>query len=72
MIDYDQGIYDGFHLETPGGFRAKKALRRSVDFRPPALLYGAPLRNLLLLRTLAALDSVVDGLDAGSLILAVA
>ncbi|MGK2933013.1 MAG: SGNH/GDSL hydrolase family protein [Solirubrobacterales bacterium] len=67
MIDYDEGHYDGFHLETPGGFRSRKALQRSVDFRPPALLYGAPLRNLLLLRTLATLDAAIDdGYNSGT------
>ncbi len=60
MIEFDQGFFDGFHLETPGGFRARNALRKSVDFRPPALLYGAPLRNLLLLQTLATMDAAVE------------
>jgi len=65
MIEFDQGVFDGFHLETPGGFRAPGALQRSVDFRPRALLYGAPLRNLLLLRTLAVIDSAVSDTAAG-------
>ncbi|MBK8293684.1 MAG: SGNH/GDSL hydrolase family protein [Solirubrobacterales bacterium] len=59
LIEYDGEYYDGFHLETPGGFRAPDALQQSVDFRPPALLYGAPLRNLLLLQTLAELDAAI-------------
>lgn len=57
MIEYDEGFFDGFHLETPGGFRKAGALQKSVDFRPSSLLYGAPLRNLLLLRTLTVLDT---------------
>ncbi len=60
MISFDGDIYDGFHLETLGGFRAKKAVTRSVDFRPPALLYGTNLRNLLFLHVLSELDAALD------------
>ncbi|MBK5233595.1 MAG: SGNH/GDSL hydrolase family protein [Thermoleophilia bacterium] len=59
LVDHDREIFDGFHLETPGGWRDPDALQSSVDFRPPALLYGANLRNLLLLQTLATLDAAV-------------
>lgn len=60
MAEFDTGHFDGFHLETPGGFREPDSLERSVDFRPEALLYGANLRNLLLLMTLEALDEALE------------
>ncbi|MGB0120860.1 MAG: SGNH/GDSL hydrolase family protein [Solirubrobacterales bacterium] len=59
MIDFDGKIYDGFHLETIGGFRSADALQRGVDFSPEALLYGTNMRNLLMLRTLHTLDSAL-------------
>lgn len=65
MIEFDQGFFDGFHLETLGGFRAPDSLENSVDFRPASLRYGANLRNLLLLRTLQALDAALEAGDAG-------
>jgi hypothetical protein len=66
MISFDGDIYDGFHLETLGGFRAKKALTRSVDFRPEALLYGTNLRNLLFLHVLSELDAAIRTVPAAS------
>ena len=56
MVSFDGGLYDGLHLETPGGFRSEGALERSVDFSEPNLRYGANLRNLLLLNVLRRLD----------------
>jgi len=60
MIAYDGEHYDGFHLETLGGFRARRALDRSVDFRQRALLYGTNLRNLLFLHVLHSLDRALE------------
>lgn len=60
MIDFDEDIYDGFHLETIGGFRAGDALQRGVDFSPKALVYGTNMRNLLMLRALHAIDSALE------------
>jgi len=60
MIAFDGDHYDGFHLETLGGFRSRKALDRSVDFRPSALLYGTNLRNLLFLHALNSLDAALE------------
>ena len=56
MIEFDGGHFDGFHLQTKGGFRAPDHLQQSVDFSPEALRYGNNLRNLLMLQVLDALD----------------
>lgn len=60
MIAYDGEYYDGFHLETLGGFRSDDAVERSVDFRPRALLYGTNLRNLFFLHFLHSMDSALE------------
>lgn len=59
MITFDGDFYDGFHLETFGGFRDAHALDHSVDFRPEALRYGTNLRNLLFLHVLRSLDQAL-------------
>jgi len=58
LIDYHDGYFDGFHLETYGGFDRPGALERSVDFRPEALRFGVNYRNLLVLRVLRELDAL--------------
>ena len=58
LIEYDREYFDGFHLETYGGFDQPGAVGRSVDFRPEALRYGANFRNLLTLRVLRELDDL--------------
>lgn len=60
IIVIDGGYFDGLHLDTPGGFRAPDSLQESVDFRPPALVYGNNLRNLLVLRMLQTLDAALE------------
>ena len=65
MISFDGEYYDGFHLETLGGFRSPDALQRSVDFRLEALVYGTNLRNLLFLHALSSLDAAIEDRPAG-------
>jgi lysophospholipase L1-like esterase len=60
LIEYDGPYFDGFHVETAGGFRGADALERAVDFRSDALRYGANLLNLICLRTLHALDAALE------------
>jgi hypothetical protein len=59
LIEHDGVIFDGFHLDTFGGFDAPSALENSVDFRPEALRHGINYRNLLLLKMLEELDGLV-------------
>lgn len=56
LIEFDGQFFDGFHVETAGGFRDPDALEHAVDFRPEALRYGANLLNLVCLRALNVLD----------------
>jgi hypothetical protein len=60
LIEYDGPYFDGFHVETSGGFRSPDALRRAVDFRPEALRYGANLLNLVVLMVLDTLDASLE------------
>jgi len=63
LIEHDGVIFDGFHLDTYGGATAPGALESSVDFRPEALRFGINYRNLLVLKVLQQLDSLVGSLD---------
>ncbi len=56
LIEFDGEYFDGFHLETVGGFDRPGAAERAVDFSPEALRYGANYRNLLVLKLLQELD----------------
>lgn len=58
LIEHDGVIFDGFHLDTFGGFGGPSALQNSVDFRPEALRFGINYRNLLLLKVLQELDAL--------------
>ncbi|MBN8867455.1 MAG: SGNH/GDSL hydrolase family protein [Solirubrobacterales bacterium] len=63
LVEQDGEIFDGFHLDTIGGFDRPGALERSVDFRPEALRYGMNHRNLLVLKVLQELDSLTGTPD---------
>lgn len=58
LIEHDEFIFDGFHLDTFGGATTPGALENSIDFRPEALRYGINYRNLLLLKVLQELDAL--------------